>query len=97
MKIVIAAVLVVIFTGMAYAGCPEGFTFNAALQKCETAPTCPPGFVLHKVDDICCMKSNEGKCPNGAKFNKQENTCEAQLVCPEGTLFEAEIDKCIRK
>ncbi len=76
MKFILCAALFLAGSGMTYADCPAGFTFNTALQKCEIAPACPPGFALHKEDDRCSMKSSDGTCPNGSTYNEKEKTCD---------------------
>lgn len=97
MKYIICAVMLVTGIGMAYAECPEGYAFNTALKKCEIAPNCPPGFVLHAEDDFCSKKSSDGKCPDSSTYNQAEQTCEAELICPQGTVFVPDIDKCLKK
>jgi hypothetical protein len=95
MRSVLIALLVLAGTGMAHAGCPDGFTFNTSMKKCEIVPSCPKGFTLHPVQDICTAIPDAAKCPQGSTFNVKENSCESALVCPPGTVFIYQIDKCI--
>lgn len=95
MRFVLIALLALAGTGTAYAGCPDGFTFNTTMGKCEIAPSCPKGFVLHPVQDICTAKPDAGKCPKGSAYNEKESACESQLICPTGTIFIEQIGKCI--
>jgi hypothetical protein len=97
MKYLVIAFIAATVTGQAYAGCPEGFTFNSTLKKCEAVPTCPAGFALHPVQDLCVMKSPEGKCGAGNNYNAEEKTCETRILCPVGSEFMSDIAKCIRK
>ncbi|HLO26002.1 MAG TPA: hypothetical protein VK187_07805 [Geobacteraceae bacterium] len=97
MKYVFFAIVFLAGMGRAYAECPTGYTFNTALKKCEIAPTCPSGFSLHKENDICYKATDSGRCPEGSTYNQKEKICETQLLCPAGTVFNADIEKCLKK
>ncbi len=92
------AIVFVMFTasGVAWAGCPEGFVYNSTVQKCEIPPTCPPGFTIHPEHDICNMQASNGTCPPGSLYNASEKTCETSVVCPAGTVFNGDIEKCLK-
>jgi hypothetical protein len=97
MRLLVIALLVMAGTGVAFAGCPDGFTFNTVMKVCEITPSCSEGFTLHPIHDICTAKPDAGKCPQGSSFNVKENSCETPLTCPPGTVFMEQIDKCILK
>lgn len=94
-RILLSVILLLAGTGSAHAGCPEGFVFNTALNKCETAPSCPTGYALHPEHDVCTAKAHDAACPPGSSYNAEEKSCEVPLVCPAKTAFIADIAKCV--
>jgi hypothetical protein len=97
MRITVVTMLLCAVTASAFAGCPDGFTFNTTLKKCEIIPSCPETFSLHAEHTVCQASPNEGKCPPAASYNIMEKMCETDIICPSGTQFDNTIDKCLQK
>ena len=97
MKYIFISIMLFAGIDVAHAECPAGYAFNTTLQKCEIAPTCPSGLILHLERDICSMKSSNGKCPIGLTYNSEEKSCEAAVTCPPDTYFDGDLDKCVQK